>query len=64
MKKITQVKKGNWISRLETARRIYSSVYEEISDCDIADGEIDHLASLTCEFDEAIAEIERGGASR
>jgi hypothetical protein len=44
---------SNWIERLEEAKDIINAVYSEIHVTGVNDSDIDHLASLGCEIDEA-----------
>lgn len=46
------------ICRLDVAKDIVNGVYHAIKSTDIEDSDIDHLANLTCEIDEAMAELE------
>lgn len=68
MPKVTENKKERWISRLNNAKDIVNHLYSEVSDCGIPDEKIDFLSNMTCNFDEAMAEIEnlelhnKGGA--
>ena len=49
---------SDWIERLYEAKSIANGVYSEVNAAGISDLDVDHLASLICEIDEAIAEVE------
>jgi hypothetical protein len=56
--RITAKKKEAWISRLNNLKSTYLNVYAEVRACLDSDDSIEHLSNLTCEFDEAMNDIE------
>ena len=65
MPRITERKKEMWISKLERAKSSINSVVAGIEECDpfiFGGSEIEHLENLTCELDEAIAELQAQNA--
>lgn len=59
MSRITEKKKEKWINRLDNIKDRVNRVYGEVSECGIPDTVIDSLANMTCELDQAMAEVER-----
>ena len=59
MTRVTVRKKEKWINRLNDLQAQVNKVYGAVSECGVNDLAIDHLANMTCELDQAMAEVER-----
>ena len=58
IERITGITDDSWINGIENLKNVYANLYGDIRECLPDDESIDHFSNLTCEFDEAFAEID------
>jgi hypothetical protein len=57
MKRITDKKIEKWLDTLYDLKNKVNRIHSEIYDCGVSDDDMDSLANMTCNFDEAVSEV-------